>query len=79
MSAVDTDSDGSISKSELETFATDNGSSTSEADSLLKSLDQDGDGAVSTDELAKSLKTMVDALKSALSSSSSTNSVSVSA
>ena len=62
MSKVDSDGDGSISKSELEaafqSVAGEDGSSdaTATADSLFAKLDSDGDGAVSEDEVAQAMR-----------------------
>lgn len=50
---LDTDGDGSISKSEFENALADVGVSTTDADSLFAKLDTNGDGSVSQSELEK--------------------------
>lgn len=47
---VDTNSDGVISKSELQQAVTSGGGSSAQADTLYKAMDKNGDGTVSTDE-----------------------------
>ena len=54
-SLLDTNGDGSISKSEFETTLGQNGNA-SAADSLFAKLDPNGDGAVDPDELASALQ-----------------------
>ncbi|WP_367141993.1 EF-hand domain-containing protein [Rhodoplanes sp.] len=79
-SSIDTDGDGSISKSEMESLATSSGGTTDQADSVVSSLDSDSDGSVSQAELAKSLKSMFDTLASSMfSGSNEQRSVSITA
>jgi hypothetical protein len=52
-SKLDTDGNGSISKSEFESAASKAGVDTSVADAVFDKIDGDGDGAVSSQELAK--------------------------
>jgi hypothetical protein len=51
-SQLDTDGDGSISKSEFEGALSQSGVDTSSADALFAKLDQNGDGSVSQSELS---------------------------
>lgn len=51
-SALDTNGDGQISQSELESAFTSNGGTAQQADSVLKQLDTNGDGSVGSNELA---------------------------
>lgn len=51
-SAIDTDGDGSITQSEMESYITDLGGTTDQADTLFASLDSEGTGSVSADDLA---------------------------
>lgn len=64
----------------MESLATSSGGTTDQADSVVSSLDTDGDGSVSQAELAGSLKSMFDTLASSMfSGSQHQNSVSVTA
>ncbi|MDC7788254.1 EF-hand domain-containing protein [Rhodoplanes sp. TEM] len=58
VSTLDSDGDGAISESELETFVTENGGTASDAEAMLESLDTDRDGSVSTDELSSQLESL---------------------
>jgi hypothetical protein len=51
-SQLDTDGDGSISKTEFENALSQSGVDTSSADALFSKLDQNGDGSVSQSELS---------------------------
>jgi hypothetical protein len=53
-SQLDTDGDGSISKSEFENALNQSGVDTSSADALFSKLDRNGDGSVSQSELSSS-------------------------
>jgi len=55
-SSIDTDGDGVISKSELETAVTNAGGSTDEADALYAKLDPDNTGSVSESAFAQALQ-----------------------
>src|SRR6185437_2916841 len=53
-SQLDTDGDGSVSKTEFESALGQSGVDTSSADALFSKLDQNGDGSVSQSELSSS-------------------------
>jgi hypothetical protein len=54
--SVDTDGDGQISKSELESAVTTGGGTVSQADAFFSKLDRNGDGSVSKGELTAGLQ-----------------------
>ena len=60
LSAVDSDKDGSVSKSELESYATKAGGSTDNADKAFAALDTDGNGSVTQSEMEAAIKKLFD-------------------
>jgi len=56
ISAIDTDGDGSISQSEMETYIEGKGGTQSQADALFSALDQNGSGNLTKAQLASDLQ-----------------------
>ena len=61
-SKIDSDGDGSITKTELETAVTANGGTTEAADALYSALDPDGTGSVSASQFGANLKSVFESL-----------------
>jgi Ca2+-binding EF-hand superfamily protein len=56
ISAIDTDGDGSISKSEMESYIESKGGTQSQTDALFSALDQNGSGSLTKAQLASDLQ-----------------------
>lgn len=54
--AMDSDGDGSVSQSEMETYLGQQGATTGQADALFASLDQNGSGGISESQMGSALQ-----------------------